>query len=117
MIVRRWGAVAGSLLALAGTAHADRCTVKIANGTSDMLVSVTVRAQFAPPGSEADRNLPVTLPGALGRNQSAAVTWDCTTSNISYVATGTFANGITRASTPFTPHPFLSGALDTAWIQ
>ena len=117
MIVRRLAAVAGALLALAGTAHADRCTVNIANGTGDVLVSVTVRAEFAPPGSQADRNLAVPLPAALRRSQSAPVAWNCTSRDISYIATGTFANGITRSSAPFKPQPFSSGALDTAWIE
>jgi hypothetical protein len=117
MVVRRGAMVAGVLLALSGTAHADHCTIKIGNGTGDVLVSVTVRAEFAPPGSEADRNLAVPLPHALRRNQAAAVGWDCPTSNIRYVATAQFENGITRSSAPFTPRPFPSGALDTAWID
>ncbi len=117
MILRRGMAVAAALLALTGAAHADRCTVKIGNGSADILVSVTVRAEFAPPGSADDRNLDVPLPGKLRRNETAAVAWDCASSNIGYVATGTYANGITRSSAPFKPHPFLSGALDTAWIQ
>jgi hypothetical protein len=117
MNFRCWPIAGCCLLALAAAAYADTCTVNIGNGTADILVSVTVRAQFAPPGSEADRNLPVAIAGTLAKNQSAKVAWQCTTNNISYVATGTFANGIKRASAPFTPRPSLSGAVDTAWIE
>jgi len=117
MNLRCWPVAGCWLLALAGAARADTCTVNIGNGTDDILVSVSVRAEFAPPGSEADRNLSVPIATPLTKNQSATVTWECTTSNISYVATGTFANGIKRASAPFTPRPSFTGALDTAWIE
>ncbi len=117
MNLRRWPIAACWLLGLGTAAQADTCTVNIGNGTADVLVSVSVRAEFAPPGSEADRNLPVEIPGELAKNQSATVTWECTTNNISYVATGTFANGIKRASAPFTPRPSFTGAVDTAWIE
>ena len=55
--------------------------------------------------------------GKLFRNQTAKVAWECPTNNITYIATGLFANGIKRASVPFKPRPLFSGALDTAWIQ
>jgi len=110
--------LAGSCwLALSGAAQAEKCTVNIGNGTADELVGVTVRAEFAPAGSEADRNLPVALGRKPGKNQSTKVEWECPSSNISYVATGLFANGIRRSSAPFKPRPALSGALDTAWLQ
>jgi hypothetical protein len=117
MMFRCWPMAAGVLLGLTAAASADTCTINIGNGTADILVSVTVRAEFAPPGSEADRNLPVAIPATLGKSQSTKVEWPCPTSNISYVATGTFANDIKRASAPFTPRPSFSGAVDTAWIQ
>ncbi len=117
MNYRCWPIAAGVLLALTAAADADTCVINIGNGTADILVSVTVRAEFAPPGSEADRNLPVPLPGRLREQQTTKVEWTCPTSNISYVATGTFANDIKRASAPFTPRPSFSGAVDTAWIQ
>ena len=118
MMVRCWPMAAGWLLALTAAAGAaDTCTVKIGNGTADILVSVTVRAEFAPPGSEADRNLPVTIPGKLRQNQTATVVWPCPSNRISYLATGTFANAIKRTSVPFTPQPSFSGVVDTAWIQ
>jgi hypothetical protein len=110
-------ATALGLLLLPAGALAERCTITIANGTSDELIAVTMRAEFAAPGSEVDRNLPVALPRKLFKNDTAKVEWECPTSNISYVATGLFANGIRRASAPFKPRPLLSGALDTAWIQ
>lgn len=117
MNLRCWPIAGCWLLALAAAARADTCTINIGNGTADTLVSVTVRAEFAPPGSDADRNLDVPLAGALARKQSAKVTWECTSHNISYIATGTFANGIRRASAPFMPRPSFTGALDTAWIE
>ena len=117
MRYRRWPVAACCWLALGAAAQAESCAVAIGNGTGDELVSVTVRAEFARPGSEADRNLPVALGGKLTRNQSAKIAWDCPTNKISYIATGTFANGIKRRSAPFTPRPNASGALDTAWIE
>jgi hypothetical protein len=117
MHVRLLLAAGACWLALVASARADQCAVTIGNGTDDVLISVTVRAEFAPPGSDADRNLPVAIAGKLLKNQTAKVAWDCPTSNISYVATGLFANGIKRASTPFTPKPNLSGRLETAWIE
>ncbi len=104
-------------LALAAAARADSCAAIVGNGTADVLISVTVRAEFAPPGSDADRNLPVTIGGKLLQNQTAKVDWDCPSRNISYIATGLFANGIQRTSMPFTPRPNLSGRLETAWIE
>ena len=98
-------------------AHADSCAAIVGNGTTDILVSVTVRAEFAPPGSEADRNLPVTIGSKLFQNQTAKVEWACPTRNIAYIATGLFANGIRRSSMPFTPRPNLRGQLETAWIE
>jgi hypothetical protein len=56
--------------ALAAAARADSCAAIIGNGTPDILISVTVRAEFAPPGSEADRNLPVTIGSKLFQNQT-----------------------------------------------
>jgi hypothetical protein len=108
---------AGCCLGLAAPAFAEQCAVDIGNGTSDILVSVTVRAEFAPPGSEADRNLPVALGGKLMKDQTARVEWTCPSNKIRYIATGLFANAITRRSAPFTPHPDLEGHLDTAWID
>ncbi|MGO8921209.1 MAG: hypothetical protein ACLQJR_35435 [Stellaceae bacterium] len=117
MKFRCWPVAGCWLLALTAAASADTCTVNIGNGTADVLVSVTVRAEFAPPGSEADRNLPLAIAGPLAKGQSAKLEWPCPSSNISYVATGTFANDIKRASAPFTPRPSFSGAVDTAWIE
>ena len=108
---------AGVVLAMAGAAKAESCTIVIGNGTGDILISVTVRAEFAPPGSESDRNLPVALPGKLTKGQTARVAWTCASNNVSYVATGTFANAIKRRSAPFTPKASFSGAVDTAWIE
>ena len=82
-----------------------------------MLVSVTVRAEFAPAGTEADRNLPVAIGAKLLKNQAVKVSWTCPTNKISYFATGLFANSIKRTSAPFRPRPSMSGALDTAWVQ
>ena len=117
MTFRCWPVAAGLLLALAASAHAESCAVAIGNGTTDILVSVTVRAEFAPSGSPSDRNLPLALPGTLTKDQSTRVEWDCPSNSVSYVATGTFANDIKRQSAPFTPRPSLSGAVDTAWIE
>jgi hypothetical protein len=117
MPVRLLLAAGACWLALAVAARADQCAVTIGNGTDDVLISVTVRAEFAPPGSDADRNLPVAIAGKLLKNQTAKVEWDCPTSNISYVATGLFENAIKRTSAPFTPKPNLSGRLETAWIE
>jgi hypothetical protein len=117
MVFRTLLAALCGLLALAGAARADSCAAIVGNGTDDILVSVTVRAEFAPPGSDADRNLPVAIGGKLTKNQTAKVEWDCPTRNITYVATGLFANGIKRSSMPFTPRPNLEGALETAWIE
>jgi hypothetical protein len=116
MAVRFWWVVAGCVLS-ATAAHADTCAVTIGNGTNDELVSVTVRAEFAPPGSEADRNLPVEIGPKLFKDQTVKVSWTCPTNKISYVATGLFANSIRRSSAPFTPRPSVSGALETAWVQ
>jgi hypothetical protein len=112
-------AVACCWLALCGAAAAQarRCAVEIGNGTADILLSVTVRAEFAPAGSESDRNLPVALGRKLFKNQTARVEWSCDSANISYIATGLFANGIRRMSAPFTPKPNLEGKLETAWIE
>jgi phosphate-selective porin len=104
-------------LGWAAPASADQCAVNIGNGTSDILISVTVRAEFAPPGSEADRNLSVKIGGKLFKDQTAKVEWDCPTNRIRYIATGLFSNAITRHSAPFTPEPDLKGRLDTAWIE
>jgi len=114
-----WLAAGCCWLALCGAAAAQarRCAVEIGNGTSDILISVTVRAEFAPPGSESDRNLPVALGRKLFKHQTARVEWRCDSPNISYIATGLFANGIKRTSPPFTPRPSLEGKLDTAWIE
>jgi hypothetical protein len=116
MAVRLWWIVTGCLLT-ATAARADTCAVIIGNGTSDELVSVTVRAEFAPPGSEADRNLPVEIGRKLLKDQIVTVSWTCPTNKISYIASGLFANAIRRTSAPFTPRPSVSGALDTAWVQ
>ena len=116
MAARLWTVVASCMLA-AAAAHADTCAVKIGNGTSDELVSVTVRAEFAPAGTEADRNLPVAIGAKLLKDQAVKVSWICPTNKISYVATGLFANSIKRTSAPFRPRPSMSGALDTAWVQ
>jgi len=118
MTLRFWPILAAAaLLGVAGAARADTCSVAIGNGTDDILVSVTVRAEFAPPGSTADQNLPLPLAKPLTRNQSQRVEWNCTTNAISYVATGTFANAVKRRSAPFTPKPNLSGVVETAWIE
>src|SRR5690348_14271502 len=93
MAVRFWWVLAGCVLT-AAVARADTCAVNIGNGTSDELVSVTVRAEFAPPGTEADRNLPVEIGHKLLKDQTAKVSWTCPTNKISYVATGVFANAI-----------------------
>jgi len=102
--------------ALAAAAHADQCAVNLANGMEDPIVSVTVRAEFAPPGSEADRNLSVALTQPIPKGETAKIAWDCPSSKLSYVATGTFSNGIRRESAPFSPRP-VAGALDTALLQ
>jgi hypothetical protein len=117
MAVRFWWVVAGCVLTATATAHADTCAVMIGNGTSDELVSVTVRAEFAPPGTEADRNLAVEIGRKLFKDQTVKVSWTCPTNKISYIATGLFANSIRRSSAPFTPRPSDSGALETAWVQ
>jgi hypothetical protein len=117
MSVRVWLIAACGVAAVADAARADTCIASIGNGTGDVLVSVTVRADFAPPGSEADRNLALTLPRPLAKNETAALRWQCPTSKISYTATGTFANGIRRRSAPFTPLPSAAGAPETAWIE
>jgi hypothetical protein len=99
-------------------AAAENCVVQIGNGAEVALISVTVRAEFAPPGSAADRNLPVTLPHNLAMNEVVAIRWECPSNNISYTATGMFRNGITSTTEPFKPQPmFPSGTLDTAWIR
>ena len=53
----------------------------------------------------------------MQKNQAVKVSWTCPTNNISYIATGLFANSIKRTSAPFRPRPSMSGALDTAWVQ
>ena len=104
--------------ALPRWAMAETCAVQIGNGAEVVLISVTVRAEFAPPGSAADRNLPVALPHNLAKNEVAAIRWDCPSNNISSTATGMFRNGITSTTEPFKPQPmFPSGLLDTAWIR
>jgi hypothetical protein len=75
-----------------------------------------VRAEFAPPGSEADRNLAVGLARPIPKGQTAKIAWECPSSKLSYIATGTFSNGIRRESTPFSPRA-VAGALDTALLQ
>ena len=112
-------AVCGAVVVLgaASPARADRCRVNVGNGTADELVSVTMRAVFAPPASEADEDVPVDIGGKLLTDQSVRVEWTCPTNVISYAATGTFANGIRRRSAPFAPRPSFSGDLDTAWIR
>jgi hypothetical protein len=117
MVFRTLLAALCGWLALGAAARADSCMALVGNGTADILISVTMRAEFAPPGSEADRNLPVTLGDKLLQNQTAKVEWDCPTRNIAYIATGLFANGIRRTSAPFTPRPNLEGRLETAWIE
>lgn len=104
-------------LGWAASASAAQCAVNIGNGTADILISVTVRAEFAPPGSEADRNLSVKIGRKLFKGQTAKVEWDCPTNRIRYIASGLFSNSITRQSAPFTPEPDLRGRLDTAWIE
>jgi hypothetical protein len=116
MAVGFWWVVAACVLTVTA-ARADTCAVNIGNGTSDELVSVTVRAEFAPPGTEADRNLPVEIGRKLFQDQTVKVSWTCPTNKIAYVATGLFANSIRRNSAPFTPRPSVSGALETAWVQ
>jgi hypothetical protein len=116
MAVRFWGILACCALT-AATARADTCAVNVGNGTSDELVSVTVRAEFAPPGTEADRNLAVEIGRKLLKDQTVKVSWTCPTNKISYVATGLFANSIRRTSAPFSPRPSVSGALEIAWVQ
>lgn len=100
----------------AGAARADQCAVNLANGMDDPIVSVSVRAEFAPPGSEADRNLAVPLAQPVAKGQTAKITWECSSSKLSYVATGTFSNGIRRASAPFSPRE-AAGVLETALLQ
>ena len=102
--------------ALAGPARADQCAVNLANGMEDPIVSVTVRAEFAPPGSEADRNLAVPLAQPIPKGQTTKIIWECPSSKLSYIATGTFSNGIRRESSPFSPR-VIAGALDTALLQ
>jgi hypothetical protein len=104
-------------VALAAAARADQCAVNLVNGMADPIVSVTVRAEFAAPGSEADRNLAVALPQPIPKGQSAKIAWECPSSKLSYVATGTFSNGIRRSSAPFSPAARLSGGLDSALLQ
>lgn len=106
------------LTALARSAVAASCAVQIGNGGEVVLIGVTVRAEFAPPGSAADRNLPVALPRNLAKNEVVAIQWECPSNNISYTATGMFRNGITATTEPFKPQPmFPSGTLETAWIR
>jgi hypothetical protein len=113
-----WLIVGLWLVAVAPSAAAESCAVQIGNGGDVVLISVTVRAEFAPPGSAADRNLAVALPRELAKNEVAAIRWECPTNNISYTATGMFRNGITATTEPFKPQPmFPSGLLETAWIR
>ena len=106
------------LIGAARPAAAESCAVQIGNGGDVVLISVTVRAEFAPPGSAADRNLAVALPRDLAKNEVAAISWECPSNNISYTATGMFRNGITATTEPFKPQPmFPSGTLETAWIR
>jgi len=113
-----WLIAALWLLAVARPAMAENCAVQIGNGGDVVLISVTVRAEFAPPGSAADRNLAVALPRELAKNEVVAIRWECPTNNISYTATGMFRNGITATTEPFKPQPmFPSGSLETAWIR
>jgi len=103
--------------ALAAAAQADQCAVNLANGMDDPIVSVTVRAEFAPPGSEADRNLAVALAAPIPKGASARIAWDCPSNRLSYVATGTFSNAVRRRSAPFVPRATGSGVLDTALLE
>jgi hypothetical protein len=113
-----WLIAALGLGAAARAAAAESCAVQIGNGGDVVLISVTVRAEFAPPGSAADRNLPVALPRELAKNEVVAIRWECASNNISYTATGMFRNGITATTEPFKPQPmFPSGTLETAWIR
>ena len=113
-----WLIAALWLVALARPAAAETCAVQIGNGGDVVLISVTVRAEFAPPGSAADRNLPVVLPRDLAKNEVVPIRWECPSNNISYTATGMFRNGITATTEPFKPQPmFPSGVLDTAWVR
>jgi hypothetical protein len=106
------------LVAWARPAAAENCAVQIGNGGDVVLISVTVRAEFAPPGSAADHNVPVALPRELAKNEVVVIRWECPSNNISYTATGMFRNGITATTDPFKPQPmFPSGVLDTAWIR
>jgi len=106
------------LAAMARPAAAESCALQIGNGGDVVLIGVTVRAEFAPPGSAADRNLPVPLPRDLAKNEVVALRWECPSNNISYIATGMFRNGITATTEPFKPQPmFPSGMLETAWIR
>jgi hypothetical protein len=106
------------LVVVARPAAAESCAVQIGNGGDVALISVTVRAEFAPPGSAADRNLPVALPRDLAKNEVVAIRWECPSNNISYIATGMFRNGISATTEPFKPQPmFPSGMLETAWIR
>ena len=102
--------------ALAAAARADHCAVNLANGLDDPIVSVTVRAEFAPPGSEADRNLSVALARPIPKGETAKIAWECPSAKLSYIATGTFSNGIRRRSAPFSPRA-TAGALDTALLE
>jgi hypothetical protein len=119
--VSRWlmSAIAGSLsLVLADAAQADTCIVKVGNGAGGQLVSVTVRAAYASPGSVADRNLPVILERPLEKDQIAGIRWDCPSNNVLYTVTGTFANAIRATSEPFKPQAgFASGEPETAWVR
>ncbi|HZB91382.1 MAG TPA: hypothetical protein VE397_08080 [Stellaceae bacterium] len=117
MAYRTLLAAAGCWLALAVAARAEDCVVIVGNGTADPLIGVSMRAEFARPGSDADHNVDVAIGGKLYQNQSVRVQWDCPSRNISYVATGLFSNGIKRTSTPFTPRPDASGRPETAWIE
>ncbi|HEV2552066.1 MAG TPA: hypothetical protein VGU20_32460 [Stellaceae bacterium] len=113
-----WLIVGLWLVAVARPAAAESCAVQIGNGGDVVLISVTVRAEFAPPGSAADHNLSVALPRELAKNEVVAIRWECPSSNISYTATGMFRNGITATTEPFKPQPmFPSGVLDTAWLR
>jgi len=107
----------GLCCASAAAARADQCAVNLANGMEDPIISVTVRAEFAPPGSEADRNLAVPLAKPISKGQSARIAWDCPSHKLDYVATGMFSNGIRRSSAPFTPRARAAGALDTALLE
>jgi hypothetical protein len=120
MKIRRPGLICLFLLGSAmvpAAAHADSCVAKVGNGAGGNLVEISVRAEFASPGSEADRNLPLPLPRPLAKEQTAVLEWSCPSNKISYIVTGTFANGIKAASAPITPRRIGSSDPDTAWLQ